>query len=261
MNDRTYRFRVNGGPACIAAAASLLVASTTASAGVVAPVLEMDIQVFSKADTSTPIFDQVYIPDNDGPIGPDGSNAWGYDVGVFDPSFDITGDINASPTTAPAPAFLNTTLNFANNSTESLWFMISLKMPTSQAFSLPLEWASSASWTLTGPNPELTTLEDTPLWSVSTDAGSVGSLFPDPTSMDNDNLNISDDMGGPLADPVAEYMMIDLAFELSPDAVGGVNGQYIILPAPGSLALLCCAGLIGTSRRRRLDQRPHPNRD
>jgi hypothetical protein len=252
MNDRPYNFRVKAGPHCLLATASFLLAASVASAGINPPVLQMDIQVFSTADTDTPIFDQTHIPSNTGPVGPAGSNAWGFDVGVFNPNFNITGEINASPTTSPTSAFLNPTLNFANNSTESLWFMISIKMPTAHMFSLPLEWASSASWTLTGPQPELTTLPDTPLWTVSTDAGSVSSLFPDPTVMNNNNLNISDNISGLLASPVAEYMIIDLAFEISPNAVGGVNGMFSIIPAPGALALLGCAGLVGTSRRRRL---------
>jgi len=243
---------MKGGPPCLLGMASLLLAGNVASAGIDPPVLEMDIQVFSTADTNAPVFDQVYNPDNTGPLGPAGSNAWGYEVGVFTQNFNITGEVNASPTTSPTFAFLNPTLNFANNSAESLWFMISIKMPIAHLFALPLEWASSASWTLTGPNPELTTLEDTPLWSVSTDGNSTGSLFPDETVMNNDNLNISDEMSGLLDSPVTEYMMIDLAFELSPNAIGGVNGHFSVIPAPGALALLGIAGLIGTTRRRHM---------
>jgi hypothetical protein len=252
MNERTYNFRVKGGQACIVAAASLLIASAPALGGVVAPVLEMDIQVFSTSDTNTPIFDQVYNPVNSGTIGPAGSNAWGFDVGVLDQNFNISGEINASPTTSPTSAFLNPTLNFANNSAESLWFMITIKMPTAHMFSEPLEWSSSASWTLTGPEPELTTLPDTSLWSVSTDGHTVGSLFSDSTVMNNDNLNISDEMGGLLPGQVADYMMITLAFELSPNAIGGVNGIFTVIPTPGALALLACAGLFGTTRKRRM---------
>lgn len=254
MNDRTNSFRVKSGRACIVAVATLLIASMPVSAGVIAPVLEMDIQVFSTTDTVTPIFDQGYMPDNTGPVGPAGSNAWGFDVGVFGQNFNITGEINASPTTSPTAAFLNPTLNFANTSAESLWFKISIKMPTAHMFSQPLEWVTSASWNLTGPQPKLTTIDDTPLWTVSTDAGSVGSLFPDATVLNNDNLNISDSMSGQLGDPIAEYMIIDLAFELAPNAIGGVNGQFAVVPAPGALALLGCAGLFGLSRRRRMCQ-------
>lgn len=252
MNDRTYNFRMKSGQACIVAAASLLIVSTPALAGVVPPVLEMDIQVFSTADTNTPIFDQVYNPVNSGMIGPSGSNAWGFDVGVLNQNFNITGEINASPTTSPTSAFLNPTLNFANNSAGSLWFMISIKMPTAHMFSVPLEWSSSASWTLTGPEPELTTLQDTSLWSVSTDGNNVGSLFSDSTVMNNTNLNISDDMSGLLAGQVNDYMMITLAFELSPNAIGGVNGMFTVIPTPGAIALIACAGFFGTTRRRRM---------
>ena len=252
MNDRIYSFRAKDGPACLMATASLLLAASIASAGISPPVLEMDVQVFSTADTNTPLYDQTVLPSKSGSLGPAGNNAWGFDVGVFNPNFNITGEINASPTISPTAAFLNPTLNFTNNSTESLWFMVSIKMPTSHLFPLPLEWASSASWTLTGPQPELTTLSDTPLWAVSTDAGSLGSLFEDSTAMNNNNLNISNNMSGPLGGSVAEFMMIDLAFELSPNAVGGVNGLFTVVPAPGALALLGCAGLFGTKRRRRI---------
>jgi len=233
------------------AVGSILVAGSAAIAGIEPPVLEMGVQIFSKADTSTPIFDETILPENTGPFGPPNNDAWGYDVNVFDPAFNITGEINASPTTSPVPAFLNPTLNFANNSTESLWFLISITMPVAHTFDLPLSWASSASWTLTGPNPELKTLEDTPLWSVSTDGNELGSLFPDETVMNNDNLNISDQMGGMLDNPVSDSMTINLAFKLSPNAVGGVNGNFVILPAPGALAMLGIAGLVGTTGRPR----------
>jgi hypothetical protein len=145
---------------------SVLASAGPVSAGIDPPVLSMDIQIFSKADTSTPIYDQVVMPTNTGPVGPPGSHAWGYDVSIFNPNFSITGEVNASPTTSPTSAFINPTLNFANTSADSLWFLISITMPTAHVFNLPLSWNTSASWTLTGPNPELTTLDDTPLWSV-----------------------------------------------------------------------------------------------
>lgn len=242
------RDRVLNVSCSLAAAGTLLVASS-ASAGIDPPVLEMDVQIFSKADTSTPIFDQTVIPSKTGPF--DEPNAWSYGVGVFDPAFKIEGEVNASPTTAPTKAFINPTLNFENFSQDSLWFMISLKMPVAHDFDLPLQWQTSASWTLAGQfPPQLQTLEDTPLWSVGTDGSEVGSLFPDPTVLDVNQLNISDSTSGDLFSPVTDYMTIDLAFKLDPGSVGGVNGIFQIIPAPSALAVFGLAGLMGRSRRR-----------
>jgi hypothetical protein len=62
--------------------------------------------------------------------------------------------------------------------------------------------------------------------------------------MNNQNLNISDNLGGALGQAVLETMTIDLAFKLSPNAVGGANGLFSIaaVPAPGALALLGIGG-------------------
>lgn len=252
-NEMIRRFNGFGramGLSCSLAAASLLLASSVASAGIDPPVLEMDIQIFSKADTSTPIFDQTVIPSKSGPFGE--PNSWSFNVGIFDPAFNIEGEINASPTTSPSKAFINPTLNFNNFSADSLWFMISLKMPVAHTFDAPLEWFTSASWTLAGQfPPQLQTLEDTPLWSVGTDGTEVASLFPDPTVMDINQLNLSDSTSGDLFSPVLDYMTIDLAFKLDPGSVAGVNGIFEIIPAPGALAVFGLAGLMGRSRRRR----------
>jgi hypothetical protein len=236
---------------CCVAAAVVGMSTASAMAGIQPPVLSMDIQVFSKADTNTPIFDQVVEPTLVGPFGPPGSQAWSYDVGVFHPSFVIQGDVNASPTTSPFPALLNTTLNFANTSSDSLWFLVRLTMPIAHTFTLPASWESPAEFTLTGPDPELRTLEDTPLWTVGVDGSPLGSLFPDPTVLDNNQLDVNDFMSGVLANPVNDHMYIDIIFKLSPDAVAGVNGAFRIIPAPGALALLGLGGLIAGTRRRR----------
>jgi hypothetical protein len=247
--------RMGLGPYVAISVFGLSILASPALAGIAPPELTMDITIFSKEDTKNPIYQQVVTPTNTGPVGPPGSHAWGFDVLVFHPSFSISGDVNASPTTSPVPAFINPTLNFANNTADSLWFLISINMPTAHEFGLPLGWSTSASWTLTGPNPMLSTLEDTPLWSVGADGTQVGSLFPDPVVMDNDNLNISDATSGMFASPVLDSMSIDLAFKLSPNAVGGVNGMFqTVVPAPGVLMLAGVGGLIGTTRRRRMDR-------
>jgi hypothetical protein len=120
---------------------AVLVACSPAIAGIAPPVLTLDLQVFSKADTSQPIFDKQLVPTLTGPLGPPENFAWNYSLSFAHTDFSISnGTINASPLTSPTPAFLNPSINFINTSSQSLWVFMRLSMPVSETLSPPFDW-------------------------------------------------------------------------------------------------------------------------
>jgi MYXO-CTERM domain-containing protein len=89
--------------------------------------------------------------------------------------------------------------------------------------------------------------------------GSTAMELLDPLSVAIDEVGagdtFGDDMGippGTLPGPTGSLLAIEIDFTLSPGDIAGFNSSFLIIgtPAPGGLALLAVAGLLGTRRRR-----------
>jgi hypothetical protein len=245
--------------ACLLPSAAILavgIVGSSALAGIEAPDVTLEIQVFSKKDTNTPIFDDVISPTVVGPLGDPANFVWNYSVNASNLIFSLTGGLNASPLTSPTPALLNPDLVFTNTSGESLWFFVRLQMPIAQTFNLPLNWSSAPTFIYSGPSgSQIETIPDLPLWTVGVDDTPLGSAFPHHTILNEQQGNVQDNLGGILGEPVTSYMYHDFSFKMSPDAQGGPTGNFFIfaVPAPGALALLGIGAMLGGTRRRSLN--------
>lgn len=149
-------------------------------------------------------------------------------------------------------------LNVENLSNQVLKFTITI---TADLTFLPtggLSWVDSSSFNLGGAaNAELMTHgffnpgPDGPsLWQAYVDGVQVDDHFDDPSGMGGGGGDLSEPNHVGVVGGVNNSISIQLAFLLSPGAIGGTSGQFQLTPAPGSLALLAGAGLIGRRRRR-----------
>lgn len=237
--------RIHSFSGAAALSAALLCASAT-DAGVIPP-LEMSVQV---SDSGGVIYSDVFNP-----AGNDlGGGLYQYGGTFADtPEFDVTsvaaGILVRPDLSNPLGALLGPNLQFINETSGTLTFDITLTLPFNSASS-ELQWNSDSSWTLGGPGtPSLVTAPDTPLWTVLSDGGTIGTQFDDPSGLSGGGSLGTDPISG-LLGPVSDSIGIRLVFELSGGATAGVNGFFTIVPAPGAIALFGFAGLAGRRRRR-----------
>jgi hypothetical protein len=180
-----------------------------------------------------------------------------YGIGINQTEFAINGSINGSPDLPGAsPALLSNTLSFANLTSQTLEFVVTMTLSMTTG-STPVAWNTSSAWVLTGPdspNTSLGTLANMPLWSVSIDNNLITTMFDDPISIGGagGTYNLNEPPQSGTFGPVQNSISIQLAFSLGADSTGGPTGAFtMVAPAPGALALFGAAFLVGGSRRRR----------
>ncbi|MHC5022341.1 MAG: PEP-CTERM sorting domain-containing protein [Planctomycetota bacterium] len=164
--------------------------------------------------------------------------------------FTIGGPINANNDIS-SNFLLSPNLNITNTSTQTLDFVI--RMTWDVAHGTDVNWNSSSAWTLGGgPDPILFTLPGQSLWTLFIDSSPIDTLYDDPSGMGGGgDLVLNTDPISGSHGPVGSSMGIELAFSMTPGANAGVNGLFLITPAPGTLALLAVGAVVGRRRRRR----------
>jgi hypothetical protein len=98
-----------------------------------------------------------------------------------------------------------------------------------------------------------------PIWNYRLNGADVASLFDapfqlggsdGPSTVSASNIGLNPGQTGPLVGTVVTSMGIRLDFDLSPGERVTFNGAFFVIPAPGALALLGLAGMVGGRRRR-----------
>lgn len=168
------------------------------------------------------------------------------------PDFDVSGLVNANNDILNGGLSIAPTLNFINNSSDILEFHVRIMREAEH--SNGVNWTSSAGLTLGGGNGQVfSSLAGESIWTVGIDGADVGAMFDDPSAFQSNGdgtVSLGTDPISGSHGPVSSNMFIDFAFSLTPGADGGLNGIFVLTPAPGSLALLAFAGVCGRRRRR-----------
>lgn len=147
-----------------------------------------------------------------------------------------------------------------NLSSQAITFELVVTLPTSLIGS-PWLYGGSVSGGLTTQGPgEIASVGGSPLWTASSGANVIGTLFNDPFSVARTEAGSSslgfESFGDPipsLAGPdLGSDLSITLKFVLSGNSSASFTSVFVALvPAPGVVALLGLGGLVGASRRRR----------
>ncbi|MFK7960022.1 MAG: hypothetical protein AB8G96_05795 [Phycisphaerales bacterium] len=227
----------------VAAACAAFATGGTAYAGI-APSVGFDIMASDGTNESLMLAGSNVGPDlfNYAGILNDNEGDWG-----------ITYDFFASqdPTDALG-AFLGTGFTVTNNTDGDLDFSLTLSLDIDPAALPETDYAGSVGYTLNGIDGSLTT--DTSLYAVFIGDTLIDTLFDAPFELSFDGVgteSVSENLAGGMNGP-AETISIVMEFTLSSGDSLTTTGAFGItaVPAPGALALLGAAGLVGRRRRR-----------
>lgn len=201
-------------------------------------------------------FNQTNSPFPAGLNGPGGQ--WSVSVWDFAADDDPAGA--GAATGARLGAVFTVTNNLAetgNPADNHLYFSIYINMDVYSALQ-PTSFFGNGGMTLTAPGGSggfnQITAVGGPIWNYTINGADVASLYPTGfnlglsgpgTNSTSANLN-----GAPLAGMSPNNIGIRLDFDLTPGETVTFNGVFAYIPAPGGLALLGLAGLLGARRRR-----------
>lgn len=204
-------------------------------------------------------FNQTNSPFPTGLNGPD--NQWSVSV------WDFAADDDPAGAGAAAGARLGAAFTVTNNLPETgnpadnhLYFSIYINMNVYTA-AQPTSFFGSGGMTLTAPGGSggfnQITAVGGPIWNYRVNGADVASLYPAGFNLglsgpgtNSTSANLSPAQTAPLAGLVPTNIGIRLDFDLTPGETVTFNGVFAYIPAPGGLALLGLAGLLGARRRR-----------
>lgn len=146
-----------------------------------------------------------------------------------------------------------------NLSSEAITFEITVSLPTALA-GTPWLYGGSVSGGLTTQGAGEISSLGSALWTASSGANVIGTLFDDPFSVARTEAGSSSLGFESFGDPIPSLpgpdlgsdLSITLKFVLSGNSSASFTSVFVALvPAPGAVALLGLGGLLGASRRRR----------
>lgn len=229
-------------------ATAALAAATTMSASGDGPSITLDVtanannqvQNLSGSSTATP-------------------NVFNYQGNLLDGGGNwlLSWNFNAS-NTGPQ-AFTAGNYVIQNLSSEAITFEIRVSLPTALA-GTPWLYGGSVSGGLTTQGPGEISSLGSALWTASSGANVIGTLFNDPFSVARTEAGSSSLGFESFGDPIPSLpgpdlgsdLSITLKFVLSGNSSASFTSVFVALvPAPGAVALLGLGGLLGASRRRR----------
>lgn len=233
----------------IATAACVLAAAATMSASADGPTVTLGItadgnnQTQDLAGSATGTADVFNYQGNI----VDGSGAW-----------TLGWNFNASNNLGGTKAFTSGNYVVQNLSDQEIVFELTISLPVALLGSTVYGGSIAGGLTTTGPG-YISSLEG-PLWSGSSGANLIGSLFNAPfnvvrTAAGSSSLG-SDSFGNPIpsfAGPdLASDLKVTLSFILGANSSASFTSVFVAaVPAPGAAALIGLAGLAGLGRRRR----------
>lgn len=234
-------------PAVVGAAVVALGASF-ASAGPI-PALEIVYDVDGAGEVS------LFPPGMLGANPPSGQQ-YNYQGVINGPDWQINFNFNADPDSL-GNALIGGGITAENSGTDAIDFIITILLPLSGAATSPALLGGSATFGVTGDGDggSLTALGG-PAWQALVD-GAVAedlhnSLSLTTAPFGSDNVSESFGIPGPSqAGPGGSEIGIRLAFTLGAGDQMSYTGVFVIVPAPGALALLGLGGLVANRRRRR----------
>jgi hypothetical protein len=192
-------------------------------------------------------------------------------VGIYNGTLANAGNwnayynINASSTIAgsSASAYQTGSFSITNLTAGTVTYLITLALPTDVGTpqSGSFTFSGSVSGTLiTGGAGMLQTVgAGTSLWTAQTGGSVVDTLFDDPFMVQRSSAGAtnfgSQSFTGMSSSTFGDTIGMTFSFRLSAGSTASfttaLNGSGTVIPAPGALALLGCAGLVGNRRRRR----------
>lgn len=156
---------------------------------------------------------------------------------------------------------INSAIAITNNTAVTQTFIMTLTLPTVGAITAPSTILGGTTVSVTGAGTQETVAAPAGdfVYRALTGAGFVGApadLLPPPFSLTTDANGLPASSGpvnfGPAAGPgllAADTIGIRHAFTLTPGGTATVNGTFVIVPEPTTLALLPLAGLAFIRRR------------
>jgi hypothetical protein len=173
---------------------------------------------------------------------------------ISDWDFNVDDDPGGS-----SPASLAAIFTVKNKSASNLQFTITIDMdvqPSNATF-----YGYSGGFTLTTDSSATGTVSTTnafhpgaAIWTYLVDGSPVATAFPSVSSF---SVFSGPKTGAPPTQSAGGFLggnpgkiAIQMDFDLTPGEILLLNGNFVFIPAPGALALLGLAGLIGRRRRR-----------
>jgi hypothetical protein len=171
---------------------------------------------------------------------------------------------SSSVSGASASAYQTGSFSLTNLTSGTVTYLIALALPTEVVGAQvgTYTFNGSVSGTLItsgGPGMLQTVGAETSLWTAQTGGSVVDTLFDDPFMVQRSSAGAtnfgSQSFSGMNSSTFGDTIGMTFSFRLSAGSTASfttsLNGSGTIIPAPGALALLGCAGLVGNRRRRR----------
>lgn len=177
---------------------------------------------------------------------------WNFQGSLGNGNFDLDYNFNADGgPEAPDGAFLGTGFSLVNTSDQTLEFTLRMTMNLNALAGAPVSYGGSSSWTLTGIDAVLSTLNGDPLWNAFINNDSVEMLFLDPYALSVASGSTSDsgNVGGAYGGSASSITLL-MNFSLTAGDSLTHTGSFGLIPAPAAFAMFGIAGLAGRRRRR-----------
>ena len=168
---------------------------------------------------------------------------------IIDDSFSV----NANFVGSPENAFIGGGFQIANSTAGQIDFTLEFLLPINELESSLNDWAGSLTIAITGFDASIESLLNEPIWAAAANGELMGTMLVDPFEMGVDGFgteSIAAAIDGSTPFEGGGYLAIRYAFALSPGDSVVFGGSLGYIPAPGALALLGMASLIGPRRRR-----------
>lgn len=239
----------NGLRGSIATAACALAAAATMSAVADGPSVTLGITADGSNQSQNLVGSSTATPDVFNYQGNviDGAGAW-----------TLGWNFNASNNQGGNKAFTAGNYVIQNLSDHAIVFELTVSLPVALLGSTVYGGSVSGGLTTTGPG--FISSLDGPLWTGSTGASLIGTLFNPPFDVTRNDPGSSslgfDSFGNPIPSlpgpNLASDLKITFAFLLGANSSASFTSVFVAqIPAPGAAALLGLAGLAGIGRRRR----------
>ena len=168
---------------------------------------------------------------------------------IIDDSFSV----NANFIGSPDQAFLGGGFQIANSTAGQIDFSLEFLLPVTQMDMALNDWAGSLTIALTGFDASIQSLLNEPIWAAAANGELMGTLFADPFEMSVEGFgteSIAAEIDGSTPFAGGGMLAVRYAFSLSAGDSVVFGGALGYVPAPGAIALLGLASMMGPRRRR-----------
>ena len=168
---------------------------------------------------------------------------------IIDDNFSV----NANFIGSTDNAFLGGGFQIANSSAGQIDFTLEFLLPVAELDVTLNDWAGSLTIALTGFDASIQSLLNEPIWAAAANGQLMGTMFADPFEMavsgsGTDSISEAIDGSTPFAGD--GMLAVRYAFSLSAGDSVVFGGSLGYVPAPGAIALLGLASMMGPRRRR-----------